>query len=565
MAEAYRKEYLEAIELAESGRYDQALQKMQTYLKTHPTDGEALNDAGTILFCMNRGQEAIDYYLRARSCARGDIQAQVVYNLCEAYLAEGQPEKAMTLLKTMDSAQILNVDTVNRIAKSFVNKSAFGSAIEMLLYSLRLLPEQEILKPMLEIIRSKRMRLQLASDQPHRIEGLKQYLQSRFSLELCSGSEFSAGGIHSGKYTSIFVGCSDRITQAGWDGSAAIVFLDFEDLQDSRIEQIPWHQISALVVPSREVSEILLDRGVLASSVRVLTIPYCVDVESIPYTERKKGKRIAAIGPWTAHHNPMFLLQCMQKLHYLDADMRLHLAGEFEDPLVGRYIESMIEAMDLENVVFLDGTPKNLNRWLKDKHYIVSTAIDGRAMKGTLTGMAAGLRPLVHLFPGAGEWVEPEYLFALAEDFCRQILEGSYEPLRYRTMAIGRHSADQVYLPLLGVLSEIERRFSDSAVPPQTAPSEVQPVSPVISPSVLSTSPSMSPQYNPDLLRQAEPAPRPYHRPEPSSSSPDGSIEDIAKKALRAAQRLSELSKDAEYHAEPAAGYSERSQVAAPF
>jgi glycosyltransferase involved in cell wall biosynthesis len=563
MAETHRKEYIGAIELAESGRYDQAIGQMQSYLKTHPTDGEALNDAGTILFCMNRGQEAIDYFVRARSCTQGDIQAQVIYNLCEAYLAEGQPEKAVTLLASMESAHILNVDTINRIANGFVNKLAYGPAIEMLLYSLRLAPEQEILKPMLEIVRSKRMGVMLLADKPYRIEGLKQYLEPRFPLGICIGSELSGGPMRSGNYGSIFVGCPSRLMQAGQNSSPAIVCLDYEDLENSAIEQIPWQQIGTLAVPSRQFSELLRERiGTLPASVRIVTIPPSVDVESIQYIERKKGKRIAAIGPWTAQQNPMFLLQCMQKLHYLDPDMRLHLAGEFEDPSIRHYTESMIEAMDLENAVFLDGVPKNRDRWLKDKHYIVSTGVDGRGMAGVLTGMAAGLRPLVHQFPDASEWIEPEYLFVLAEDFCRQILEGSYEPLRYRTTAVSRYSAMQIYTPLIRILSEIEHRIAVSSQVPQTAPTPAEETVSQHAPSVTPPAPS---RQDPAFSRPVEAAPTQRTWPQLTSSTPESSIEEIAQKALRAAQRLSELSKDVRNHAEPAAQYCEGREIAAPF
>jgi tetratricopeptide (TPR) repeat protein len=565
MADTRRKEYIGAIELAESGHYEQALGQMQSYLKTHPTDGEALNDTGTILFCMNRGQEAIDYFLRARSCSEGDIQTQVVYNLCEAYLAEGQPEKAVTLLEAMDSAQILNVDTINRIANGFVDKLAYGPAIEMLLYSLRLAPEQEILRPMLEIVRSKRIGLMLLADNPQRTEGLQHYLEPRYPLKTCIGSEISAAGICSGNYVSIFAGYSDRIIEACRAGAATIVCLDCEDLETSPIERIPWPQIAALVVPNRQIGQLLHERIALPASLRVLSIAPSADIESIQYIERKKGKRIAAMGPWTAHQNPMFLLHCMQKLHYLDADMRLHLAGEFEDPLVLHYTESMIEAMDLENVVFLDGTPKNLNRWLKDKHYIVSTAIDGRGLSGVVAGMAAGLRPLVHRFPHANEVIDSEYLFVLAEDFCRQILEGSYQPMRYREAAVSRYSPMQVYVPLIRVLSEIEHRVSISSVPPQAAAPAVRPVSRSAPAEVPTAAPTASLRFDPVFSQAAEPVSSPYSGPQAAPSLPEGSIEEVAQRALRAARRLSELSKDVKNHAEPAVQYSEGREVAAPF
>ena len=153
----------------------------------------------------------------------------------------------------------------------------------------------------------------------------------------------------------------------------------------------------------------------------------------------------------------MFLLQCMQKLHYLDPDVRLYLAGEFEDESIRSYTEHMIETMELENMVFLDGIPKNWNRWLKDKQYIVSTAVDDRGLAGVFTGMAAGLRPVVHQFPNASDFIDSEYLFTLAEDFCSQILEGEYHPDRYRETAVRRYSTLQTYPAVSRILSEIER------------------------------------------------------------------------------------------------------------
>lgn len=564
MIEKNGKEYNRAVELAESGQYEQALQLMQVYLKTNPKDGEALNDTGTILFCMNRGREAIDYFLRARSCSQGDTLAQVLFNLCEAYIAENHPEKAVGLLDSMESMEILNVDTVNRIANVFINKQACGPAIEMLLYSLRQAPNQEILKPILEILRTRRIKIALFADHEHKIRDLKSYLGSRFTLETIIGvdrdsmiSTQPAGDVF------VFAGCGTCLTKMGYytGNTPIIVFLDFEDLSCGQIEQIPWERVQTLVLPSEHSREILQERvGTIPATLQILTIPPCVDIESIPFAERKRGKRIAAIGPWNAHQNPMFLLQCMQKLHFLDPDMRLYLAGEFEDESIRHYTEFMIEALELENAVFLDGVPKNRNRWLKDKHYIVSTAVDGRGLKDVFAGMAAGLRPVVHRFPEASDFVESEYLFLLAEDFCRQILEESYQPQRYRQAAAEHYSTLSGWPVILRVLTEIEKRinkqiFSDSSetmnpVEPAAVPKGVPAFS---EPELSFPSPTASP-----VGQRFEPE-------EACTRSDSDTIEGIAQKALRAAQHLSELSREYAEPTEENVNYSEGGHAAVPF
>lgn len=560
-----KKVLVQAAELAEKGQYEQALGLLQSYLKEHPQDPEALNDAGTILYCLHRGQEAIEYFQKARSLSRGEILAQVLFNLCEAYLAERCPEEAVGLLDEMTSHNILNVDTLNRIAQCFVDKNALGPAIEMLLYSLRLAPNQEILRPMLEIIRSRRAAIFLYGEQERRLEGLQSYLQERYRVYPCIGGNLPAVGEGVCRQAvSIFAGISRALLDSRYQRGPSILFLDYEDLGNPAIEQIDWTGIQALFVPCTAVAEQIRQRlGTIPSAVRVGTIGPSVDAESIGFLERKKGKRLAAVGPWTAHHNPMFLLHCMQKLHYLDADMRLYLAGEFEDESVRQYVESMIEAMGLDNAVFLDGVPRNWQRWLKDKHYIVSAAVDGRAMPSVLCGMAAGLRPVVHQFPGASEFVEPQYQFLLAEDFCRQILEGAYEPQRYREWVVDHYSPVQIYLPLVRVLSEMEHQLMlQSGGPRAQEQPTFKPASAEYSPACRPV-PISSPV--PSVKAAAEP-------PVPSSSSTSESemeetIEELARKALEAAQRLSSFSGKVGSAPAGAAACSspERSPSASPF
>lgn len=566
MTQKQTEAYLKAVELAEAGQYQPALRQIQEYLKTHPDDGEALNDAGTILFCMHRGKEAIEYFLRARTLTDGDIQSQVLHNLCEAYLAERQPEKTVGLLKDMETRQILNVDTINRIANAFVEKSACGPAIEMLLYSLRLAPNQEILYPMLQILRSRRIKLALFSDREEKCLELKRFLEDRFVVKSFPGADFGseASTTQSVCDVSVYVGADCFAKSAGFAGSGrAIVFLEYEDLSNPEIEQIPWERVHTLVVPDSQVRELWKERlETVPASLQILTLPPCVEVESVGFIERKKGKRIAAFGPWNACQNPMFLLQCMQKLHYLDPDFRLYMIGNFQDASIRNYTESMIDAMELENAVFLDDMPKNLGRWLRDKHYIVSTAVDGRAMKGVWTGMAAGLRPVVHRFPGVSDFLDPDYQFVLAEDFCRQILEGEYHPCQYRQTVAERYSTMEVYPQLLRVFSEIEHgllRPSETVSPERPAAviptAEGQTAGSILRPeSVSIPSNSPSPMQNPP--------PSPERVPALSDSE---SIEGLAEKALQAARRLSELSREHENPSPKTGGPSEGGLPAVPF
>ncbi len=52
--------YQKGLELAEAGRHKEAMEYIQKYLAHAPDDGQAVNDAGAILHCLGRSDEAID-------------------------------------------------------------------------------------------------------------------------------------------------------------------------------------------------------------------------------------------------------------------------------------------------------------------------------------------------------------------------------------------------------------------------------------------------------------------------------------------------------------------------
>ncbi|MFA5238924.1 MAG: tetratricopeptide repeat protein [Phycisphaerae bacterium] len=145
--------YQKALELAEISKYEKALGYIQEHLSSSPNDAEALNDAGTILHCLGRPEEAVKYLIKARNLQPDS--AEIIWNLSETYLADGKANKAMELFDDMDRMGILNADVLNRTAEVLLNEDNLTDALEMLHRSLELSPNQEILQPMIEIIRHK--------------------------------------------------------------------------------------------------------------------------------------------------------------------------------------------------------------------------------------------------------------------------------------------------------------------------------------------------------------------------------------------------------------------------
>jgi hypothetical protein len=156
----------------------------------------------------------------------------------------------------------------------------------------------------------------------------------------------------------------------------------------------------------------------------------------------------------------MMLLQCMQKLHYIDPDYRLYFTGRFADAAAEDYVRHMVDELELSGVVFFDSGIRNEAGWLRDKHYVVTAAIDGGGLPGVLKGMSCGLKPVVHTFPGAREMFNDEFLFRISEDFCNQILSERYEPRRYRQIIEERYSESVRFKKLNDLFFRLEKEIA---------------------------------------------------------------------------------------------------------
>ena len=174
--------YEKGLDLAEAGKHSQALEHMQERLAETPDDAEVLNDTGAILHCLGRSDEAIDHFVKALS-VRND-SAEILWNLAEAYLATGKASEATQIFDDMDRMGVLNADVLNRTAEIFLNQNNKAGALEMLLRSLRIWPDQEILHPMVYVIRSKRPKVAFFCDENAMVSvnEIARFVKERFEV-----------------------------------------------------------------------------------------------------------------------------------------------------------------------------------------------------------------------------------------------------------------------------------------------------------------------------------------------------------------------------------------------
>ncbi|MFB0552163.1 MAG: glycosyltransferase [Phycisphaerae bacterium] len=429
--------YERGLELAEAGKYQEALACMQEHLRTTGGNAQVLNDTGAILYCLGRSDEAIEHLVKARS--HQEDSAEIVWNLVEAYLAVGKANEAMQLFDNLEQMGILNVDVLNRTANIFLEQNNKAGAIEILLRSLQSLPNQEILSPMIEVIRSKRPKIAFfcGGDGMGFLNEIIKFAKQRFQVHVFEEqTEEELYELMKWSDISWFEWCTNLAVIGSKQPKVCknIIRLHRYEAYAQWPEQMNWANIDILVTVGNSFVKDALIHTVpnLESQTSIVTIPNGVDLEKFTLTERQRGKNIAFLSNLRTVKNPAFVLQCMQKLHYIVPEYRLFFGGIFQDQALEQYLKYMVDALDLRDVVFFDGWQEDVCSWLEDKHYIVSTSIIESQGMGILEAMACGLKPVIHNFPGADQIFPSEFLFNISEEFCEQIISDTYEPKRYR-------------------------------------------------------------------------------------------------------------------------------------
>ena len=95
----------------------------------------------------------INHFKKAR--IHDSESAEIVWNLAEAHLALAQTKEAAELFQEMEGMGVLGVELLNKTANIMLGQNDLSGAIDMLNWSLKVCPDQEILHPMMEVISSK--------------------------------------------------------------------------------------------------------------------------------------------------------------------------------------------------------------------------------------------------------------------------------------------------------------------------------------------------------------------------------------------------------------------------
>jgi hypothetical protein len=184
-----------------------------------------------------------------------------------------------------------------------------------------------------------------------------------------------------------------------------------------------------------------------------------INLKKFKFRENIPGFNLAIVGYIHLRKNPALWPDVLSKLVKIDERYTLHIAGEYQQLECKLYLEHIINNLGIrENIIFY-GHQDNIQSWLEDKNYLLSTSIHESFGYSIGEAMAMGIKPLIHRFPGSEELWPHHCLFSSTDELIEMIREkNNYNSIEYYKFVEQRYSLKSQMEKIGRLIEEILNR-----------------------------------------------------------------------------------------------------------
>lgn len=223
-------------------------------------------------------------------------------------------------------------------------------------------------------------------------------------------------------------------------------FVRSYEVYDDFCSKVNWKNVKGVLFCSKDVQRIFNERfSQYAVGVPQYFCPNWIDTEEFPFVEHKQGKNIGMLCHVFWKKNIPLALYILK---HIGKDYILNIAGAIQDHITWQYIFHTVESLGLEDRVFYHGElpSDKVKDFLVGQDYILSTSLKEGNPMNILEGMASGLKPVIHNWPGALDQFDKKWVFKWLDEVL-PILEGEYNSEEYRNFVkenYGLKNADYI-------------------------------------------------------------------------------------------------------------------------
>lgn len=216
-------------------------------------------------------------------------------------------------------------------------------------------------------------------------------------------------------------------------------------------EQINWSKIHTLIFVAKHIKELFheLHPSVDTKELDEIVISNGVNLEKFKFLSHIPGYNLAVVAHINYKKDPTMWIQLIAKLKEIDNRYKLHIAGDFQDLRYKVYFEHAIKELKLNENVVLHGWINNVDKFLEDKNYVISTSIHESFGYNIGEALARGIKAVILNYRGAKEQWPNDLLFNTLDEALESIIVSEkYDSERYRAFVEDNCSLEKQILEI---------------------------------------------------------------------------------------------------------------------
>jgi len=248
----------------------------------------------------------------------------------------------------------------------------------------------------------------------------------------------------------------------------------YEALTNAFLGKIDWKKIDTLILVAEHMRKVIATyhpKVYEQINDRAVVIHNGLDLNKFKFKPREKGYNIAVVSHINYKKDPAMWLQVMGQLVKIDPRYNLSIAGDFQDLRYHFYFTHLLKETGLEKNVVFQGYVKNIEEFLEDKNFVLSTSVHEGHPYNIMEAMALGIKPVIHNYCGAKDQFPRELVFNFVYEIPGILCE-NYESEKYREFIENNYPLErqihEIYVHIKDCLDEDHHKLTSvvrSSVP----------------------------------------------------------------------------------------------------
>jgi glycosyltransferase involved in cell wall biosynthesis/2-polyprenyl-3-methyl-5-hydroxy-6-metoxy-1,4-benzoquinol methylase len=228
-------------------------------------------------------------------------------------------------------------------------------------------------------------------------------------------------------------------------------------------DKVNWTNVDKVIFVAEHIKNYLLEKNGCIKNDRTIIIPNGINVDKYAFKQREPGYNIAYVGYINYKKGPMLLLHVFKAIFDKDSRYKLYIAGKYQDARYELYFKQMVKELGMQSNVFFEGWQENIDKWLEDKNYIISTSLLEGNPVGIMEAMSQGIKPVIHNFVGARRMYPAKYVWNTINEAVDMVISDRYDSFEYHDFVKDKFSLDLQLKRVDLMISDIAMKVNNSS------------------------------------------------------------------------------------------------------